>query len=228
MQAQDVMTTKVVSVAPHTPVAEIAKLLLERQISAVPVVGDDRRLLGIVSEGDLIHELGQDGAQRSWWLDLLASPQARAAAYLKSHGRLARDVMTRSIIAVAPDTPLPQIARLLEARRIKRVPVVQDGQLVGIVSRADLLRAFALQPAAEAAARADDRELRERLTVEFEEAGLVWHPYVNIVVNDGIVHLWGIVRIDSEVDALRVAAERIPGVVRVESHLTVRPSLRSL
>jgi CBS domain-containing protein len=228
MQAQDVMTTKVVSVAPHTPVAEIAKLLLERQISAVPVVGDDRRLLGIVSEGDLIHELGQDGAPRSWWLDLLASPQARATAYLKSHGRLARDVMTRSVIAVPPDAPLPQIARLLEARRIKRVPVVHDGQLVGIVSRADLLRAFALQPAAEAAARADDRELRERLTVEFEDAGLVWHPYVNIVVNDGIVHLWGIVRIDSEVEALRVAAERIPGVVRVESHLTVRPSLRSL
>jgi CBS domain-containing protein len=228
MQAQDVMTTKVVSVAPHTPVAEIAKLLLERQISAVPVVGDDRRLLGIVSEGDLIHELGQDGAPRSWWLDLLASPQARATAYLKSHGRLARDVMTRSVIAVPPDAPLPQIARLLEARRIKRVPVVHDGQLVGIVSRADLLRAFALQPAAEAAARADDRELRERLTVEFEDAGLVWHPYVNIVVNDGVVHLWGIVRIDSEVDALRVAAERIPGVVRVESHLTVRPSLRSL
>jgi CBS domain-containing protein len=228
MQAQDVMTTKVVSVAPHTPVAEIAKLLLERQISAVPVVGDDRRLLGIVSEGDLIHELGQDGAPRAWWLDLLASPQARATAYLKSHGRLARDVMTRSVIAVPPDAPLPQIARLLEARRIKRVPVVQDGQLVGIVSRADLLRAFALQPAAEATARADDRELRERLTVEFEESGLVWHPYVNIVVNDGVVHLWGIVRIDSEVDALRVAAERIQGVVRVESHLTVRPSLRSL
>jgi CBS domain-containing protein len=228
MQAQDVMTTKVVSVAPHTPVAEIAKLLLERQISAVPVVGDDRRLLGIVSEGDLIHELGQDGAPRSWWLDLLASPQARAAAYLKSHGRLARDVMTRSVIAVTPDAPLPQIARLLEARRIKRVPVVQDGQLIGIVSRADLLRAFALQPAAEAAARADDRDLRERLTVEFEDAGLVWHPYVNIVVNDGVVHLWGIVRIGSEIDALRVAAERIPGVVRVESHLTVRPSLRSL
>jgi CBS domain-containing protein len=228
MQAQDVMTTKVVSVAPHTPVDEIAKLLLERQISAVPVVGDDRRLLGIVSEGDLIHELGQDGAPRSWWLDLLASPQARAAAYLKSHGRLARDVMTRSVIAVTPDAPLPQIARLLEARRIKRVPVVQDGQLIGIVSRADLLRAFALQPAAEAAARADDRDLRERLTVEFEDAGLVWHPYVNIVVNDGVVHLWGIVRIGSEIDALRVAAERIPGVVRVESHLTVRPSLRSL
>lgn len=228
MQAQDVMTTKVVSVAPHTPVADIAKLLLERQISAVPVLGDAGRLLGIVSEGDLIHELGQAGAKRSWWLDLLASPQTRAAAYLKSHGRLARDVMTRSIISVTPDTPLPEIARLLEARRIKRVPVVRDDKLLGIVSRADLLRAFALQPAADATARADDRELRERLTVAFEQAGLDWHPYVNIVVSDGVVHLWGIVRTDEEAEGLRLAAERVPGVIQVESHLTVRPSLRSL
>jgi CBS domain-containing protein len=221
MQAQDVMTTKVVSVAPDTPVTEIAKLLLERQISAVPVVSDDRRLLGIVSEGDLIHELGQEGAKRSWWLDLVASPQARAEAYLKGHGRLAWDVMTRSIISVTPDTPLPEIARLLEARQIKRVPVLRDGELVGIVSRADLLRAFALQPPAEATA--DDRELRERLTVELERAGVTWHPYVNIVVSDGAVHLWGVVATREEAEALRLAAARVPGVAAVESHLAVHP-----
>ena len=220
MQAQDVMTTKVVTVAPDTPVTEIAKLLLERHISAVPVVSDDGRLLGIVSEGDLIHELGQEGAQRSWWLDLLASPQALAQAYLKGHGRLASDVMTRSIVSVAPDTPLPEIARLLEARRIKRVPVLRDGALVGVVSRADLLRGFALHPSADA--RADDRELRERLTVELEQAGLTWHPYVNIVVSDGAVHLWGVVPTREEAEALRLAAARVPGVTRVESHLAVR------
>ena len=140
------MTTRVVAVAADTPVTEIAKLLLERQISAVPVVSDDRRLLGIVSEGDLTHGLGQEGAKRSWWLDLLASPQAKAEAYLKSHGRLASDLMTREVVSVTPDTPLPEIARLLEARRIKRVPVLRDGELVGIVSRADLLRGFALHP----------------------------------------------------------------------------------
>jgi CBS domain-containing protein len=174
MQAQDVMSTKVVTVAPDTPVTEIAKLLVERQISAVPVVFDDRRLLGIVSEGDLVHGLGQERAKRAWWLDLLTSPQTRAETYLKDHGRLACDVMTRSIISVTPDTTLPEIARLLEARRIKRVPVLREGELVGIVSRADLLRAFALRPAADASA--DDRELREGLTVEVEQAGLDWHP----------------------------------------------------
>lgn len=220
MQAQDVMTTTVVTVAPDTPVTEIAQLLVERQISAVPVVSDDGRLLGIVSEGDLIHGLGQEGAKRSWWLDLLASPQSRAKAYLKGRGRLASDVMTRSIISVAPDTPLPEIARLLEARRIKRVPVLRDGALVGVVSRADLLRGFALHPAAEAST--DDRDLRERLTVELEQAGLTWHPYVNIVVSDGAVHLWGVVPTREEAEALRLAAGRVPGVARVESHLAVR------
>jgi CBS domain-containing protein len=226
MQAQDVMTTKVVAVAPDTPVTEIAKLLLERQISAVPVVSDDRQLLGIVSEGDLIHGLGQEGAKRSWWLDLLASPQTRAETHLKVHGRLAWDVMTRSVISVTPDTPLPEIARLLEARRIKRVPVLRDGELVGIVSRADLLRAFALQPSA--GASADDRELRERLTVEFERAGVTWHPYVNVVVSDGAVHLWGIVPTQGEADALRRAAARVPGVASVESHLAVHPRMHAI
>jgi CBS domain-containing protein len=220
MQAQDVMTSKVVTVAPDTRVIEIAQLLLERHISAVPVVSDDGQLLGIVSEGDLIHELGQEGAKRSWWLDLLASPQTRAQAYLKDHGRLAADVMTRDIISVAPDTPLPEIARLLEQRRIKRVPVLRDGALVGIVSRADLLRGLAVHPSADA--RADDRELRERLTVELEHAGLTWHPYVNIVVSDGAVHLWGVVPTREEAEALRLAAARVPGVSRVESHLAVR------
>ena len=226
MQAQDVMTTRVVAVAPDTPVTEIAKLLLERQISAVPVVSDDRRLLGIVSEGDLTHGLGQEGAKRSWWLDLLASPQAKAEAYLRSHGRLASDLMTREVVSVTPDTPLPEIARLLEARRIKRVPVLRDGELVGIVSRADLLRGFALHPSHDASA--EDRALRERLTVAFERSGLTSRGYVNVVVRDGAVHLWGIVPTREEAEAMRQAAARVPGVASVESNLAVHPRMHML
>jgi CBS domain-containing protein len=226
MQAQDVMTTRVVAVAPDTPVTEIAKLLLERQISAVPVVSDDRRLLGIVSEGDLTNGLGQEGAKRSWWLDLLASPQAKAEAYLRSHGRLASDLMTREVVSVTPDTPLPEIARLLEARRIKRVPVLRDGELVGIVSRADLLRGFALHPSHDASA--EDRALRERLTVAFERSGLTSRGYVNVVVRDGAVHLWGIVPAREEAEAMRQAAARVPGVASVESNLAVHPRMHML
>ncbi|HEX5078491.1 MAG TPA: CBS domain-containing protein [Geminicoccaceae bacterium] len=221
MQAQDVMTTKVVTVAPDTPVTEIAKLLYERQISAVPVLSEDGQLLGMVSEGDLTHGLAQEGVKRSWWLDLLASPQTRAEAYLKGHGRLAWDVMSRSVISVTPDTPLPEIARLLETHRIKRVPVLQNGKLVGIVSRADLLRGFALQPSPDASA--EDRAVRERITAEFERLGLASHPYVNIVVRDGVVHLWGVVAVREEGEALRRAAERVPGVASVDSHLMVNP-----
>jgi CBS-domain-containing membrane protein len=135
-------------------------------------------------------------------------------------------MMTREVVSVSPDTPLSEIARLLEARRIKRVPVLRDGELVGIVSRADLLRGFALQPSP--AANADDRALRERLTVEFERSGLSAQGYVNIVVRDGTVHLWGIVPTQREAEALRTAATRVPGVASVESHLAVHPRMHTL
>ena len=157
---------------------------------------------------------------------MLASPQTRAKEYLKSHGRLASDVMTREVVSITPDTPLPEIARLLEGRRIKRVPVLQDSELVGIVSRADLLRGFALQPSPDA--NADDRALRERLTVEFERLGVSSHAYVNIGIRDGAVHLWGIVPRREEAEALRLAAARVPGVASVESHLAVHPRMHML
>jgi CBS-domain-containing membrane protein len=134
--------------------------------------------------------------------------------------------MTREVVSVTPDTPLPEIAHLLETRRIKRVPVLRDGAVVGIVSRADLLRGFALQPSADASA--DDRALRQRLTVELERAGVRSHGYVNLVVRDGAVHLWGIVPAREEAEALRRAAARVPGVASVESHLAVHPRMHLL
>jgi len=227
MQARDVMTTNVVTVAPDTSVTDIARLLLEKRISGVPVVDAGGRPVGIVSEGDLVRRLGdEEGGARSWWLGLLATPEERAAAYVRAHGRRAADVMTRDVVTVAPDTPLAAVARLLEERHIKRVPVVENGRLVGIVSRADLLRALATKEPE--AASADDRALRERLQHELGKAGLDYHPYVNIVVADGVVHLWGIVSSRREAEALRVAAENVEGVKAVESHLAVRPVVSGL
>lgn len=223
MQARDVMTTGVITVSPDTPVHEIARLLVDKRISGVPVVDAEGHLLGIVSEGDLVRRLEEedDGRRRSWWLDLLASPEERAQGYVRAHGRRASDIMTREVVTVAPDTPVGTIARLLEERHIKRVPVVHQGKVVGIVSRADLLRALAArQPET---VSADDRVLRERLLRELEKAGLDYHPFVNIVVTEGVVHLWGIVSSQSEADALRVAAENVEGVKAVESHLAIRP-----
>src|SRR5215471_11763246 len=146
MRAMDIMTTEVITVAPTTSVQEVAKLLSERGISGVPVVDADNRVVGILSEGDLLHrvETGTERTtreRRSWWLDSLASNQARD--YVKSHARTARDVMTGDVISVDEMTPLADVAMLLETKRVKRLPVLREGKLVGIVSRANLVRAIA-------------------------------------------------------------------------------------
>lgn len=158
MKARDVMTPEVAAVRPDTPTSKIAELLLGKQISAAPVVDDRGAPIGMVSEGDLI---GRDEAareaRRDWWLALLAQGTALNPdflASLKSPERKARDVMSAPVVTVDEDTPVGEIARLLAAYRIKRVPVVRDGHVVGIVSRADLLRALGAEEAKSAAPEA--------------------------------------------------------------------------
>ena len=144
MNASDVMVSKVITVGPDTSVAAIAETLLANRISAVPVVDEkSSALLGIVSEGDLIHRV-ETGTERprAWWLEFFIGKEALAREFIKSHGRKAADVMTRLVITVKPDTPLAELASLLEKHRIKRVPVVKDGKIVGIVSRANLVQAL--------------------------------------------------------------------------------------
>lgn len=225
MQVQDVMTRKVVTVRPDTPAPEIARLLVDNRISGVPVVDEAGRVLGVVSEGDLIRRLesSDDGRRRSWWLELLASPERRAEDYVRAHGRTARDIMTDQVVTIDEQATLAEAARLLEEHHVKRLPVVRDGKLVGLVSRADLLRALALAPVQEASL--DDRAIRERLLAELERAGQSYHPYVNIVVSDGVVHLWGFVGSAKEAEAMVLAAQNVPGVRAVDSHLSVRPAL---
>lgn len=150
-KAREIMTCDVVSVRPDTPTRRIARLLLDNGISAVPVVDDKGAPIGMVSEGDLI---GRDDssreARRDWWLDLLAEGEALNPDFLASvrgKERVARDVMSGPVVSVDENTDAAEITRLLQSYRIKRVPVVRDGRIVGIVSRADLLRAFAEQPA---------------------------------------------------------------------------------
>ena len=182
MRAMDVMTTNVITVDPDTSVQALATLLSERGISGVPVVDKDSRLVGIVSEGDLLHraETGTERRtqrRRSRWLDTFASDQEAARDYVKAHGRTVREIMTRDVISVSDTTELADIATLLETRRIRRVPVVRDGKLVGIVSRANLVRALAMtknEPAIDA--DSDDRTIRQRLLTELQ--GHEW------------VHMW--------------------------------------
>ncbi len=222
MQAKDVMTSDPVTVSPETPVSDIARLLLHYRISAVPVADSRQRVIGVVSEGDLVQraETGTE-PRRSWWLWLIADPEQRARDYVKSHGRHASDVMSYSAVTVTEDTPLKDIAVLLEHRRIKRVPVVREGKLVGIVSRADLVRALASceNGGTDVSSTPDDQRIRRTLLQTFSSEGLETAGHVNVIVTDGIVHLWGIAESEDNRRALRVAAENVPGVRGVEDHL---------
>jgi CBS domain-containing protein len=196
----------------------------EHAISAVPILDAHGRVVGIVSEGDLLRrdETGTT-RRRSWWLRTLADPETLADEYTKAYGRTAASVMTRTVVSVAEDTPIADIVALLERHAIKRVPVLRDGKLVGIVSRANLIRALAAAPVARPEIAADDEAIQAQLKDELVRAGFASLRDLNVIVSEGTVHLWGHYASASERNAIRVAAERIPGVRNVVDHLTPRP-----
>jgi len=224
MRAMDVMTSEVITVGQNTSVQTVAKLLAERGISAVPVVDRENRVIGMVSEGDLLHraETGTE-RRRSWWLDMMASTNKIAGDYVKSHSGKVRDIMTRDLISVTETTPVADIAVLLETNRIKRVPVVRDGKLVGIVSRANLVRALAMTIRQASGTEADDLSIRDKLLAELKAQRWAEVSPANVTVKDGIVHLWSSYLSEQEKRALVVAAENTPGVRRVEDHMRPVP-----
>jgi CBS domain-containing protein len=223
MKAADVMATNVITVRLDTPVATIAEVLLANRISAVPVVNDKDVLVGIVSEGDLIHrvEAGTE-RHRSWWLELLTGKETLAHEFVMSHARKAADVMTRPVISVQPDTPLGDIASLLEKHRIKRVPVASNGKIVGIVSRANLIQALVNLNRAKTEASVDDLTLHGNILEQLRSKPWVDPSTISILVNNGSVELWGIVDSETEKNAIRVAVEVMPGVRQVANKLVVK------
>ena len=226
MRAKDVMTSPVVTVGLDATVQEIARLLIERQVSGVPVLDPDGRVVGIVSEGDLMRRVEHaDEHHRSWWLRLFSDATTDATDYVKTHGRRAADVMARDVVTVEEDTPLHEIAILLEERRIKRVPVVRDGRLQGIVSRANLLQGLAASPmAAPSPLSVDDDTIRKRILATLREEVGGMTELVNIVVNQGVVDVWGVTDSLEVKRAIRVAAENAPGVREVRDHVSILPS----
>ena len=223
MKARDVMVSPVITVKLSSSVQDVAKIFLQRRISAVPVVDDQGKVVGIVSEGDLMHR-AEAGTERrySWWLRPFISDEALANDYAKAHARKVADVMVRRVITAAPDTPLHEIAALLEKNAIKRVPIVKDGRLVGIVSRANLIQAVA-STRKELEVPLTDSTIRDKLLEHLKHQGWAHTALLNVTVNGGIVDLWGITQSEAERKAIRVAAEATPGVCAVNDNLITRP-----
>jgi CBS-domain-containing membrane protein len=223
MFAADVMTHDVVTVHTDATVKEIAEILLAKGISGVPVVDAAGALVGIVSEGDLLHRVENDTERRrSWWLELFADRERMAQDFIKSHARKAGDVMTRHVVTVKPHTPLGEVSSLLEKHKIKRVPVVDGGKVVGIVSRANLLKALVrVGEGATGQVGVTDTSLRESVLAQLQATAWADASQVNVNVTDGNVELWGMVKSEAEKDAIRVAAELTPGVRAVSNNLAV-------
>lgn len=224
MQASDIMTTPVETVGPETTVTDIARRLIERGISAVPVIDDEDHIVGIVSEGDLMRRPENETERRpSWWLRVFAMPEDRQRDYVESHGLHARDVMSRNVISVSEDASLAGIAETLEKHRIKRVPVVRDGKLVGIVSRANLLQGLAAA-GTKSTVSASDREIRIAVEKAGRKAGVDMF-FISVVVTDGVVTLWGMAETAVAKNAMRTAAEGVAGVKGVHDQINIMPEM---
>lgn len=227
MRAENIMSRNVTTARPETDVREIATTLLAREVSAVPIVDGEGRLVGIVSECDLMRrqDIGT-GGRLAWWKEITLSSEVLAALYVKSHGGTAADVMTRPVIAVEPDTDVAEIADLFEKYGIKRVPVVEDGTVVGIVSRADLvglLRTELLRREGEAEPLIvpDDGAVRWAIAEEIRAAAGIDTQFIYIDVHDGSVDLWGTVRSKVEKRAVELAVQASACGRTVQDHLIV-------
>ena len=220
MIVADVMTRNVISIAPEATVEDAAKMMLERRISGLFVVDKAGDMVGIITEGDLLHrdELGTE-RQHPWWLRLFISPAQQASEFTHAHGRHVRDVMTTDVVSVAHDETLESVVSLMEAHHIKRVPVTQDDRVVGVVSRSDLLRALLARARHAAPAQATDAEVRTAIMDALE--GQSWAPTttLNVTVEQGVADIWGTITSESERSAIRVIAENTPGVTLVHDHM---------
>jgi CBS domain-containing protein len=211
MKAIDVMVRDVITVKPDDEVAAAIELLAEHDVSALPVISG--RVVGVLSEADLMRreEIGTE-RHRSWWLEAMTPGTVLAGEFAKAHGRKVREIMSDTVVSAAEETPLAEIAGLLEKHRIKRVPILRDGKLVGIVSRSNLIQALAASHVAAGGDAPSDRSIRGELLDRLGEQTWTDFGSRNVIVRDGVVHLWGLVGSPQEHKALLALAEQVAGV----------------
>ena len=223
MLVRDIMTRDVMTVSPDTPVPALATLFADRGISGVPVVEADGSLIGLVTEGDLMRRLAaEDEAPKSWLSRLFGAAPRQAHDYAQIHGQRARDVMSTKLEVVSEEDTVAHAAALLEKRHIRRLPVVKDGRLAGVLSRADLMRAV-LAPAAKADVSISDQEIRRNVRREMRKQAWADSYLVFVDVTGGVVTFHGFSRSPDVERALRVLAESVPGVKDVKLDLVPKP-----
>jgi len=220
MNASDVMVHNVLTIGPEDDVAEAAKRLVDYDISALPVVDAEGRLIGILSEADLIHrkEVGTE-KQRPWWMEAILPATILSEDYAKSHGSKVGEVMSQHLVTANEETKLSEIAALMEKHRVKRIPIVRDDKLVGIVSRANLIQALASTVTAPHETQDDDRAIRGEILSRLAKQSWTDFGERNIVVTKGVAHLWGLVGSSEERKALRALVETVPGVRSVSDEM---------
>ncbi len=223
LTARDLMTIDVVTVPPETPVVAMARLLADRGISAVPVLDKDGAVKGIVTEADLIRRLAGEADKPSGWLsNLFADPAEQAKRYARTHGATAADVMTEDLVTVDEDISATRIAALMEERNIRRVLVVREGRLRGLVSRADLLRALVAPPSRSEGELSDER-IRVAVLAAMRKEPWTDTFYTLLEVKDGVVEFHGFMRSEAVRRGLRVLAETVPGVKGVVDKTEMMP-----
>lgn len=222
MRVDEAMVRPVVTVEEGTPVKEAARLMLAYRISGVPVVARDGRLVGMVSEGDFLRraEIGT-APRRPWWLELFVNTGRIADEYVRAHARTVGEIMNRDVAAIAPDASVEAAVEMMVARRVKRLPVVEGGRIVGIIARSDLLRAISGMPpaAGEASGKAGDDDIRRAIAAEIAAQPWGRNGLIRVEVADGVVELTGVIFDERYRAAARVAAENVPGVKGVTDDL---------
>jgi CBS domain-containing protein len=219
MRAHQIMTKPVVTVAPDATIVDAANIMLSRHISGLPVVDASGKLVGIVSEGDFIRrtEIGT-GRRRGRWLQFILGPGKSPSDFVHEHGRRIAEIMTGSPVTITEDTSLADIADLMEKKNVKRLPVLRCEEVVGIITRTNLLQAVASLARQIPDPTADDDHIRSRIIHAMEKTD--WCPSgLNVIVRDGIVHLSGVILEEEARQAAVVAAENVEGVTKVHDHL---------
>jgi CBS domain-containing protein len=219
MKVSEIMTRRVISIAPEATLISAIRLMLKHHISGLPVIDHDHKLVGIVSESDFLHRADTGTDPRRSWLYAIFEPTGAAEGYVRSHGMKIRDIMTKQVVTANEQTPLEEVVHLLEVQNVKRLPVLHEHKVVGIVTRTNLMHAFVSMHRGMQKSSEIDASLREHLLREVDRQSWAVGAHVDVMVRNGLADLWGTISDLEQRNSLRELVENTPGVKIVVDHL---------